>query len=339
MENGCLCVEPPTGARVRIPPEHVEEILVYGAWTLTNPVLALAVHHGIALSFYSYHGEWLGRLDAGEPTQREPHYSESQGFEILRSQWRMADDQDAALLFSKAFIQGKIRNSRALLAASRGRSKVAEDREQISCSATELRRFSQRLQQATTLEELRGVEGCAARSHFAGLSVAINSVARGEFPFSGRNRRPPKDCFNALLSYLYALLFNDCLKALRAEGLESRLGFLHLPHRGRHALALDLMEELRPLLADRMALALVNLQQLRQGHFFQDASTGGITLGHEGRRILFSARDARLRELILIPGQSTKIPWGQVPRHQARLLSEAIRKTNPALYVPFTPHF
>ncbi|MDK2972615.1 MAG: CRISP-associated protein Cas1 [Candidatus Sumerlaeota bacterium] len=340
MENGCLCVEPPGARPVRIPPEHAAEILVYGSWSLTSPVLGLAAEHAIPISFFSFTGEWTGRLDTGEAAgSHDGEMSDAYAFDTLRAQWRLAAGEESALAFARRFVAGKLHNSRTVLAVARCRSRAAgEDRAALAETAAILRRATHQLEGTASFDALRGVEGSAARAHFGALARCILPEARAEFPFAGRNRRPPRDPFNALLSYLYALLFHDCVNALRAEGLETRLGFLHAPHRGRHALALDLMEELRPLVADRLALALVNRRQLRAAHFTADPVTGAVLLGADGRRVLFQARAARQNETILPPGTvRTPIAWRAVPRHQARLLAAALRAGDPALYAPFTP--
>lgn len=337
VENGCVCIAAPGAAPARIPPEHVAEILVFGSWTLTSPLLALAAAHGIPISFFSLSGRWTGRLDPGEGGSCEETPSEALAFEALRAQWRLACDEQASLALSRRFVAGKLHNARAVLAAARRRAKAAPDRQHLAEAARALRRAALHAGDAPCLDSLRGHEGAAARAYFAALARCIHPDARPEFPFEGRNRRPPRDPFNALLSYLYAMLLHDCINGLRAEGLETRLGFLHTPHRGRHALALDLMEELRPLVADRLALALVNRRQLRAGDFTREVETGGVMLGADGRRTLFQARGQRQTETILPPDGGAPLAWRDVPRHQARLLAQALRAGDPALYTPFTP--
>ena len=301
-------------------------------------MLALAAEHGIPISFFSFTGEWTGRLDTGAGEDGGGVISASHSFKTIRAQWHLAEDEEAALGFARRFVEGKIHNARSLLMHVRRCSMTSmADRAVLADAAATMRLHVTGARTAPALDALRGHEGNAARAYFAGLPCCIAPEARAEFPFAGRNRRPPRDPFNAVLSYLYALLFHDCVNALRSEGLETRLGFLHAPHRGRHSLALDLMEELRPLVADRLALALVNRRQLRATHFTTDPATGAVLLGPEGRRTLFQSRALRQTETIVPPGGTTPIPWRDVPRHQAHLLAASLRAGDPELYAPFTP--
>jgi CRISPR-associated protein Cas1 len=331
IHNGCLAVESVAGERHCIPAPHVGEILVFGSWSLTSPVLSLAARHRIAVSFFTHGGEWIGRLETADDEA-----GEQPAFDAVRAQWQLAGDEAAAGAFANRFIAGKIFNGRALLASIRGRLADPADRGQLAAAALALRDAARRLPEAESLHVLRGVEGAASRQYFAALARCITPELRTTFPFPRRSRRPPLDPFNAILSYLYSLLYHDCLTALRHVGLETRLGFLHARHPGRHSLACDLMEELRPLLADRLALALVNRRQLRAEHFTTDPAGGAVLLNTEGRRVLFAARGLRQREAIQLPSGDRYITWGEVPRHQAHLLATALRQHDPQQYEFFT---
>ncbi len=338
VHNGCLALERSGARRALVPAPHVAELLVYGSWTLTTPVMALASRHQFPISFFSEGGEWIGRLET-ESDSQDPPLGEGPTFDALQSQWRAADDPAVTLGFARRFAAGKIHNQRALLASVRGRLDDRADRAFLAQAAASLRRAARAITNTETLESLRGYEGDAARHYYPALARTIAPALRIDFPFPRRTRRPPLDPFNALLSYLYALLYHDSLTALRHVGLETRLGFLHARHHGRHSLACDLMEELRPLQADRFALALVNRRQLRPEHFTRHADTGAVHLNPDGRRILFAARGLRQRESIhsAAPHGTTLLLWQDVPRHQARLLANALRHSNPAHYTPFAP--
>jgi len=185
-----------------------------------------------------------------------------------------------------------------------------------------------------------GVEGEAARQHFAGLPLLLRNEARDDFGMDGRNRRPPRDRFNALLSFLYSLWMNDCRSALEAVGLDPQVGFLHALRPGRAALALDLMEEFRPF-ADRLALTLVNRQQLQASDFIM-RDGGAVSLQPDARKSVLVAFQERKQEEIQHPWLAQPIPLGLAPLVQARLLVKAVRGEvdadgAPASYVPFLP--
>jgi CRISPR-associated protein Cas1 len=192
---------------------------------------------------------------------------------------------------------------------------------------------------AADLDTLRGVEGEAARQHFESFTLLLRTDARADFGLhDGRNRRPPRDRPNALLSFLYSLWMNDCRSALEAVGLDPQVGFLHALRPGRAALALDLMEEFRPF-ADRLALTLINRQQLRAGDF--DSREGGaVSLRGDARKAVLVAFQERKQETLRHPLFAEPIALGVVPLVQARLLARAIRGEpdsdgRPASYLPF----
>lgn len=338
VHNGCLALDRSGARRALVPAPHIAELLVYGSWTLTTPVMTLASRHHFPITFFSEGGEWIGRLET-ESDSGEPPLGEGPTFDALQAQWRAADSPAATIEYARRFAAGKIHNQRALLASVRGRLDNGDDRAFLARAATSLRRAARAITLANTLDAVRGHEGDAARHYYPALARAIAPALRNDFPFPRRTRRPPLDPFNALLSYLYSLLYHDSLTALRHAGLETRLGFLHARHHGRHSLACDLMEELRPLQADRFALALVNRRQLRPEHFTRNADTGAVLLNPDGRRILFAARGLRQRESIhsAAPHGTTPLLWQDVPRHQARLLANALRQSDPAHYTPFAP--
>ena len=190
-----------------------------------------------------------------------------------------------------------------------------------------------------TLDTLRGIEGEAAREHFAGLSLLVRTDARSQFSMQdGRSRRPPRDRLNALLSFIYSLWMNDCRSAIEAVGLDPQVGFLHALRPGRAALALDLMEEFRPL-ADRLALTLINRQQLRAGDFIEREG-GAVSLHLDARKAVLVAFQERKQEVLQHALLAQPIALGLAPLVQARLLARAVRGETdadgePGGYVPF----
>ncbi|WP_363324154.1 CRISPR-associated endonuclease Cas1 [Accumulibacter sp.] len=185
---------------------------------------------------------------------------------------------------------------------------------------------------AGNIDTVRGVEGEAARQYFAGLNLVLRADARTVFAMDGRSRRPPRDRMNALLSFLYAMLMNDCRSAVEAVGLDPQLGFLHAVRPGRAALALDLMEEFRSL-ADRLALTLVNRGQIRQGDFI-DHEGGAVTLGDDGRKTVIVAWQEKKREELAHPLLQQAVAIGLLPLLQARFLARTLRGEMES-YLPF----
>lgn len=187
---------------------------------------------------------------------------------------------------------------------------------------------------AADLDVLRGLEGEAARQYFSGLHWLLRTDQREAFKMDGRSRRPPRDRFNALLSFLYAMWMNDCRSALEAAGLDPQVGFLHALRPGRAALALDLMEEFRPW-ADRLALTLINRGQL-EADDFEVREGGGVLLADKARKAVVVAYQERKKDEIQHPLMAQSMPLGLVPFVQARLLARALRD-EAVPYVPFVP--
>ena len=188
------------------------------------------------------------------------------------------------------------------------------------------------LPKALTTDSVRGHEGDAARQYFDSLPYLIREPRREDFPMHGRTRRPPLDRVNALLSFTYALVQGDCLAALVAAGLDPDVGFLHVDRPGRPSLVLDLMEEFRTLIADRLVLALINRQQINSSHFL-DRDGGSVEMTPEGRKIVIQAYVARKRETLRHPLLDTEIRVGQLPFLQAKLLARHIRGDSQS-YIP-----
>ena len=188
-----------------------------------------------------------------------------------------------------------------------------------------------KLTHAQDLDEVRGLEGQAASAYFGALNDMILSEG---FKFGGRTKRPPRDAVNSLLSFLYALLIKDCVAALEGVGLDPQVGYLHAIRPGRPALALDLMEEVRSWLTDRLTLALLNRRQLVR-HSFEDRPGGAIYLGEKGRKVVITAYQKRKQEKISHPLLKNAVPIGALPHLQARLLARYLRGDLEA-YLPFT---
>jgi CRISPR-associated protein Cas1 len=242
---------------------------------------------------------------------------------LRRGQHEAASKPDTTIGIARNLIACKIQNSRQVVLRS---AREADDQRDAAClrETTEaLASALSRLPSCDNLEVLRGIEGESARAYFATFDRMIRED-RNMFKFDGRNRRPPTDPINALLSFLYALLLNDCVTAAEGVGLDPQVGFLHALRPGRAALGLDLMEELRAVLADRLALTLINRRQIAAEHFVKRPG-GAVHLDDNGRREVLVAYQKRKQEEITHPVLDQKMPLGLVPHVQARLLARVLR--------------
>jgi CRISP-associated protein Cas1 len=208
-----------------------------------------------------------------------------------------------------------------------------EEKQALVQTTRILARQIRKLPGAGDLDQVRGLEGDGARRYFKMLSLVIKPIGRDHFSFDTRNRRPPRDRFNALLSFLYALVLNDCRSALESVGLDPQMGFLHALRPGRPALALDLQEEFRAPMADRLALTLVNREQIKERDF-SEFSNGAVLLNDDGRKSVIAAYQARKQETLTHPLLDQSIPVGLLPHVQARLLARHLRGDIEE-YLPF----
>ncbi|MGQ9455531.1 MAG: CRISPR-associated endonuclease Cas1 [Armatimonadota bacterium] len=235
---------------------------------------------------------------------------------------------------ARAFVAGKIHNMRSVLLRAARESTNEDKKEHLGETAELLAEYLGELQFAKNLDEVRGYEGQATAGYFAVFDHMI-LAQRTHFKFAERSRRPPRDRMNALLSFLYALLATDCVAAAEGIGLDPQMGYLHSLRSGRPALGLDLMEEFRSVMADRLALNLVNRQQIRPEHF--DVRPGdAVMLNEEGRKLVLTAYQKRKQKEVEYPLCKTKMPLGLIPHLQARILARHLRGDLPD-YVPYYP--
>ena len=240
-------------------------------------------------------------------------------FCLRREQYRRADDDGASSAIARSVLLAKVANSRtSLLRAARERTSASLDG-----ACVQLGQSLRLLESADSLDNLRGFEGDAAQTYFSVFDEMILHQ-KDDFFFHGRSRRPPLDNVNALLSFLYVLLAHDVASALETVGLDPAVGFLHRDRPGRASLALDLMEELRPVLADRLALTLINRRQVAAAGFSRSDS-GGVTMNDATRKEVLVAWQLRKQEEILHPFLNERIPFGLVPHAQALLLARYLR--------------
>ncbi len=298
---------------LRVPLHHLDGIVTFGAIGASPALLAECGKLGVAVSFLSQNGRFLARVvgfTAGNVLLR-------------RTQYRWADDDDRSLGIARAIVCAKIANARVVLQRAARDYPDAPQRGALENAAHRLSETLQDVGHATDLDVLRGFEGDAAKNYFTAFNAMI--VAQSEaFHMQGRNRRPPMDNVNALLSFLYAILMHDARSACESAGLDAAVGFLHRDRPGRPGLALDLMEEFRPFLADRLALTLINRRQISPGGF-QRQETGAVTMDDATRKAVLVAYQKRKQDEIVHPFLGEKTTVGLLPHLQARLLARYLR--------------
>lgn len=306
----------------RIPIHNLESIVHFGYTGASPALMGLCAERGVALNFCTEHGRFLARVSGRV----------SGNVLLRRRQYRMADDEAACLQIALALVLGKVLNQRTVLQrAMRDHAKKMLNTA-VPMAIKQLGRIGIDVSKATSLSVLRGLEGEAAQVYFG---VVDNLILENKdtFYMTTRNRRPPQDPFNAVLSFLYTLLANDVAAALETVGLDPAVGFLHRDRPGRSSLALDVMEELRAYLADRLALSLVNRKQLGKRDFTYRES-GAVYLDDSGRKKVIEAWQARKRETIQHPFLQERIEIGLLPFVQSLLLARYIRGDLDA-YPPF----
>lgn len=299
--------------RLHVPVHTIGGIVCFGNVSCSPFLMGFCGENGVGISFLSEHGRFLARVQG--PV--------SGNVLLRREQFRLADDQHFSAQIAKAFVIGKIANSRTVLQrALRDHSDKMNDAT-LGRSITDLNGSLKSLELNQSLDSVRGLEGDAAHTYFGVFDNLI--VAQKEsFLFQERNRRPPLDNVNCLLSFLYTLLVHDCRSALEAVGLDPAVGFLHRDRPGRPSLALDIMEEFRPFLADRLALSLINLRQV-QDKGFNKTEAGAVMMTDETRKKLLVAYQERKQEEIYHPFLDEKLNIGLLFHVQAMLLARCLR--------------
>lgn len=295
-------------------PLHTLQAIVSFSYAGASPALmGKCAEAGIGLAFCSPHGRFLARI-----------CGESSGNVLLRrEQYRIADDPARSCEIARTMIFGKLCNG----AASIQRTLRDHAPRVADCglenAAANIRDMLPQVLAAADLDTLRGIEGAAATAYF-GVFDHMLLNRKEAFFFHGRSRRPPLDRVNAMLSFAYSLLAHDCASALESVGPDSYVGFLHRDRPGRQSLALDLMEELRPCMADRFVLTLVNNRMLRPEDF-QMQDSGAVLLSDDGRRKFLKTWQERKRDTLTHPYLGEKLIWGMIPYVQALLLARCLR--------------
>ena len=297
----------------RIPLLTLENILYFGYKGASPALMGACAERNIGLCFLKSGGRFLARVCGS-----------SYGNVLLRKeQYRISDNPEIACRFTRNFIAGKIYNSRSVIRRALRDHPLSVDKEKLEFVANELMHSVRLARVCGDLDELRGIEGNSAKLYFSVFEQLILND-KTTFSFNGRMKRPPGDAVNAMLSFVYVLLAHDCASALESVGLDSYVGFLHADRPGRQSLALDLMEELRSVYADRFILFLINNRMIK-ANCFDYRENGSVYLNDEGRKIVLAEWQKRKQDSITHPFLNEKIQWGLVPYAQALLLARCIR--------------
>lgn len=307
--------------KLAVPIHHLDSVALFGQAMVSPGAMALCAESGVAVTFLSATGRLVARVDAPA----------SGNVLLRREQFRQADNPQVCAKLAKQFVVGKLRNARQLMQRSARESELLEDAAQLERACADVAYAIRALESATGLDVIRGHEGDGARAYFGVFSAMVRQQ-RDAFSMRGRTRRPPLDPLNALLSFVYALLLHDCVAALTAIGLDPSVGFLHADRPGRPSLALDLMEEFRPLVADRLVLALINRRQV-DAENFQTRDGGAVEMSDAARRAVVEAYQARKQETVAHPILEQSVRVGELLFLQAKLLARCVRGDLP-VYPP-----
>lgn len=321
LQKGALMVSREGAPKVRVPLESLEGVVILGAGHITTDALAACVERNIRVASLRRGGQV--RFVVGGPTSGNVH--------LRLGQYEAATTPGRTAALARWFVAGKLANCRRLLARWSWDAPEPERsvlRRQHEAMGTRL----QALAGVEDTDRIRGIEGDAARGYFRGLAARLSGDRHGMF-FLGRNRRPPRDPVNATLSFLYGLVLAEVVGALESVGLDPQIGFLHGARPGRPALALDMLEELRPSLADRFGVAAMAKRRIRQEHF-QSTAGGACYLTDVGRSVILEAYEAHRGEDLTHRLLDRQIPRWTLPNVQATLLARHLRG-DLAAYPPF----
>ena len=294
----------------RIPSINIEGIVTFGYMGASPGLMKLCADSGISLVFLSPHGKFISRMQ-----------SATKGNVLLRySQYHRADDIKWAMNVARIMIAGKIQNYRNIL---RRYIRNYGENADIETALDAIETAKRKTLLAETRETLMGYEGIASNAYFAVVPYLIRQQ-QNDFPFQGRNRRPPKDAVNCMLSFAYTLIANEMTAALETVGLDPYVGFLHTIRPGRASLALDMMEELRAYLGDRLVISLINTRQITPNDFLSQGDNG-IVMTDSGQKTFIASWQSRKKETIIHPYLNEKIEIGLLPYVQAMLMARYLR--------------
>lgn len=299
---------------MRLPALNLESIVCFNNLGVSKYLMAMCAEHNIGLCFLTSSGRFLARVTGG-----------TNGNVLLRrKQYRLADDKDKALLISKIMIRGKIHNSRKIVERfKRDHVSSTEELSRVESISNILKVNMRQAMNTESANELRGVEGDAAANYFSIFDDMI-VAQKPAFTFIGRNRRPPRDRTNCLLSFVYTLLAHEMQSALETVGLDPYVGFLHTDRPGRAGLALDMMEELRAYMADRFVLSLINRKQVAAEDFVENGAEN-IIMNDGCKKTVLASWQKRKKDTMMHPFIKESVPIGLLPYIQAMLMARFLR--------------
>lgn len=297
----------------RIPLHNLQSIITFGYTRASPALMGACAQRNIDVSFMSGNGRFLARVSG-----------EVKGNVTLRKQqYRISEDRNQSIRIARNFIVGKVYNARWVLERAARDYPMRLDADKLKEKSSILYRSLENIRNCDNAASLLGLEGEAASVYFSVFDELILQQ-KEDFVFQGRNKRPPLDNVNAMLSFAYTLLAGMCGAALEGVGLDPYVGFYHTDRPGRMSLALDLMEELRSVMADRFVLTLINKKVIKN-NYFHKKENGAVILDEEGRKVFLSAWQSKKQDTIKHPFLDEKIEWGMVPHVQAMLLARFLR--------------
>ena len=313
LEGETIVIKKTETTAMRLPLHNLENIVCFGYLGASPALMGACADRNIGLCFLTPNGRFLARVTG-----------KVKGNVLLRKkQYDMSEKDEESVKVAASFLLGKVSNCRKVLERAMRDHALLIDVESMSKASSSLKDTLRSIQECRSVSDLMGFEGSAAKIYFSVFDQLILQQ-KEEFHFEERSRRPPLDNFNALLSFLYTLLASEAASALETVGLDPYVGFLHQDRPGRPSLALDLMEELRPVFADRLALSLVNRKQISGSGFIQKES-GGILMDDETKKKVLATWQERKQETITHPFLKEQVPFGLVPYIQALLLARFLR--------------
>lgn len=322
LDGETVVVKTDDSKLIRLPLHNLQGIICFNYLGVSPALMGACAQRNISLTFLRPSGRFLARITG--PTK---------GNLLLRKkQYELVQNEAACVCIAASCVLGKIANSRKVIERALRDHALLVDVPALQATSEFLKSILAEVQEATCVDSLRGLEGSAAKQYYRVFGKLILHQTE-DFYFEDRNRRPPLDNMNALLSFFYSLLANEVVSALETVGLDPQMGFLHADRPGRPSLALDLMEELRPVFADRLALTLVNRRQV-SGKGFVQKESGGVLMDDDTRKAVITAWQERKKDEIVHPYLKERIPFGLIPHVQAQLLARYLRGDLDA-YPPF----
>ena len=322
LDRETLKVEIEKELKLQVPLHHLGGIFAFGNVLFSPFLIHKCAEDGRNLVWLSEYGRFKARIA-----------SSTTGNVLLRqAQHQAVDCPETSLSIARYITAAKLQNARSIVKRASREAKTESDGVILNKTAQIHGDSIKNAETATTLDQLRGIEGYAAKAYFSSFTQMVRQN-RDAFTFTERTKKPPRDPINALLSFTYTLLVNDCISACEGVGLDPQLGFIHAIRPGKPALALDLMEELRSPLADRLVLTLINQKQIKPDDFTERPG-GAVYLSGDGKKTLLTAYQKRKQEEVKHTILDSKVPFGLVPHVQARLLARYLRGDVPS-YQPF----